>query len=249
MALSLCGISKSFGTFRALDRIDMEIESGTIHAILGENGAGKTTLMNVLFGLYQPDEGKIALNGETTVIPSPRAAMDLGIGMIHQHFMLVDTLTVAENVVLGLRGQGLSLNLKATARKLRVLSEQFEFDIDPHSEIWKLPLGMQQRIEILKVLFRDAEIIIFDEPTSVLAPNEITSFLEGLKRLRDKGKTVIFITHKLNEVIAVADVVTIMRHGKVSAEVRVEDTSAKKMARLMIGREVVHAALLSEKGA
>lgn len=240
MALSLCGISKLFGTFRALDRIDMEIEDGTIHAILGENGAGKTTLMNVLFGLYQPDEGEIVLNGKTTVIPSPRAAMELGIGMIHQHFMLVDTLTVAENVVLGLRGQGPSLNLKAIARKLTALSEQFEFDIDPHQEIWKLPLGMQQRIEILKVLFRDAEIIIFDEPTSVLAPNEISSFLEGLKRLRDSGKTVIFITHKLNEVKAVADVVTIMRHGKVSAKVRVADTSAKEMARLMIGREVVH---------
>jgi len=239
-ALSLRGISKLFGTFRALDSVDMEIERGTVHAILGENGAGKTTLMNVLFGLYQPDEGEVALNGKVTIIPSPRLAMDMGIGMIHQHFMLVETLTVAENIALGLPGQGLTLDLDTIASRLKSLSEEYGFDIDPHQEVWKLPFGMRQRVEILKVLFRDAEIIIFDEPTSVLAPNEISSFLDGLRRLRDAGKTVIFITHKLDEVEAVVDNVTIMQHGRVSAEVKVAESNAQEMARLMVGREVIH---------
>ena len=156
-ALSLRGISKLFGTFRALDQVDMQIERGTIHAILGENGAGKTTLMNILFGLYQPEEGQIVLNGQQTRIPSPRLAMDMGIGMIHQHFMLVDSLTVAENVALGLPGQGLRLDLDAIASRLAELSAEYDFDIDPHQEVWKLPIGMRQRVEILKVLFRDAE--------------------------------------------------------------------------------------------
>lgn len=239
-ALSLRGISKLFGTFRALDRIDMQIERGTVHAILGENGAGKTTLMNVLFGLCQPDEGEIALNGKATEIPSPRLAMDMGIGMIHQHFMLVDTLTVAENIALGLPRQGMTLDLDKIASRLKALSEEYGFDIDPHQEVWKLPFGMRQRVEILKVLFREAEIIIFDEPTSVLAPNEISSFLDGLRRLREAGKTVIFITHKLDEVEAVADNVTVMQHGKVSAEVKVAESNAQELARLMVGREVVH---------
>ena len=239
-ALSLRGISKLFGTFRALDQVDMQIERGTVHAILGENGAGKTTLMNILFGLYQPEEGQIFLNGKEAQIPSPKLAMDMGIGMIHQHFMLVDSLTVAENVALGLPGQGLKLDLEAIAARLAELSAEYEFDIDPHQEVWKLPIGMRQRVEILKVLFRDADIIILDEPTSVLAPNEIASFLDGLRRLRAQGKTVIFITHKLDEVEAVADNVTILQHGRVSAELKVAESDAKEMARLMVGREVVH---------
>ncbi|KUJ85309.1 ATPase [Ruegeria marisrubri] len=239
-ALSLRGISKLFGTFRALDQVDMQIENGTVHAILGENGAGKTTLMNILFGLYQPEEGQISLRGTATTIPSPRHAMDMGIGMIHQHFMLVDSLTVAENVALGLPGQGMTLDLDRIADRLAQLSAEYDFDIDPHQEVWKLPIGMRQRVEILKVLFRDADIIILDEPTSVLAPNEIASFLDGLRRLRALGKTVIFITHKLDEVEAVADNVTILQHGRVSAEVRVAESNAKDMARLMVGREVVH---------
>ncbi len=239
-ALLLRGISKLFGTFRALDHVDIEIKRGTVHAVLGENGAGKTTLMNVLFGLYQPDEGEISLNGTVRAIPSPKQAMEMGIGMIHQHFMLVDTLTVAENVALGLPGQGATLKLQAITDRLTELSDEYGFDIDPHEEVWKLPIGMRQRVEILKVLFRDADIIILDEPTSVLAPNEISSFLDGLARLRDAGKTVIFITHKLDEVEAVADTVTIMRHGHVCAEVEVAKSDAREMARLMVGREVVH---------
>lgn len=239
-ALLLRGISKLFGTFRALDRVDMEIRWGTVHAILGENGAGKTTLMNILFGLYQPDEGEISLKGRVTAIPSPKRAMEMGIGMIHQHFMLVDTLTVAENVALGLPGQGATLKLQSITDTLTDLSDEYGFDIDPHEEVWKLPIGMRQRVEIMKVLFRDADVIILDEPTSVLAPNEISSFLDGLARLRDAGKTVIFITHKLDEVEAVADTVTIMRHGQVCAELEVARSNAREMARLMVGREVVH---------
>lgn len=239
-ALSLRGISKLFGTFRALDQVDMQIERGSVHAILGENGAGKTTLMNILFGLYQPEEGDIFLGGQATVIDSPKQAMEMGIGMIHQHFMLVDTLTVAENVALGLRGQGMTLDLEGIASRLAELSAEYGFDVDPHQEVWKLPIGMRQRVEILKVLFRDADVIILDEPTSVLAPNEIASFLDGLRRLRALGKTVIFITHKLDEVMAVADNVTILQDGRVIAEAKVAESSANDMARLMVGREVVH---------
>lgn len=240
LVLSLHGISKLFGAFRALDRVDLDITRGTVHAILGENGAGKTTLMNVLFGLYQPEEGEIRLNGQPTVIQSPRQAMNMGIGMIHQHFMLVDSLTVAENVALGLPGQGVKLDLNRIADRLSELSREYRFDIDPHQEVWKLPIGMRQRVEILKVLFRDADVVIFDEPTSVLAPSEIASFLDGLRRLREAGKTVIFITHKLDEVEAVADEVTIMRHGSVSARLKVVETDARDMARQMVGREVIH---------
>jgi ABC-type uncharacterized transport system ATPase subunit len=238
-ALQLDRVSKVFGDFRALNNIDLRVVAGSIHAILGENGAGKTTLMNILYGLYQPDGGSITLNGQPAVIPSPSAAMEMGIGMIHQHFMLVDTLTVVENVVLGLPGQGLQLSLAEHAARLTELSQTYGFDIDPHVEIWKLPIGMRQRVEILKVLYRQANIIILDEPTSVLAPNEVASFLEGLKRLRDAGKTVIFITHKLDEVAEVADRITVMRLGQVTAETEVASITTRDMARMMVGRDVV----------
>lgn len=236
-ALTFTGISKIFGSFRALDGVDMEIPGGTIHALLGENGAGKTTLMNVLFGLYQPEEGEILIDGKPVTVRSPKAALDMGIGMIHQHFMLVDALTVAENVALGLPGQGARLKLDEIGAKLRALSREFDFDVDPDQEIWKLPIGMRQRVEILKLLCRDADIIVLDEPTSVLAPSEIERFLEGLRRLRDRGKTIIFITHKLDEVEAVADSVTILQHGRVMANLKVAETTGAEMARLMVGRE------------
>ncbi len=238
-ALEFDQITKLFGDFKALDKVSLHVLEGSIHAILGENGAGKTTLMNVLFGLYQPDGGRIRINGIETVVRSPRQAMDLGMGMIHQHFMLVETLSVIENIVLGLPGQGIRLSLKEHIDRLSVLSDAFGFEIDPYTEIWKLPIGMRQRVEILKVLYRDADIVILDEPTSVLAPNEIANFLDGLKRLRDNGKTVIFITHKLEEVTAVADRITIMQHGTVTAEKAVSETNTKEMARLMIGRDMV----------
>ncbi len=242
-ALTLRQISKSFGSLCALDQVNLEVAQGTIHAVLGENGAGKTTLMNILFGLYQPDEGEIRINGTACPIYSPKHAMNLGIGMIHQHFMLVESLTVAENVTLGLRQRKLTLDLKAIADQLSSLSQEYGFDIDPHAEVWKLPIGMRQRVEILKVLFRAASVIILDEPTSVLAPSEIKTFLNGLERLRNAGKTVIFITHKLEEVEAVADHVTIMQHGRVKASKKVADTCAKDLARLMVGREIEQARL------
>jgi len=237
--LRLEKITKQFGDFKALDGVDLSVGQGTVHAILGENGAGKTTLMNILYGLYQPDEGRILLDGEPRKITSPRKAMDLGIGMIHQHLMLVDTLTVVENVVLGLPGQGMSLSLNQHAEKLAALNDSYGFDIDPHAEVWKLPMGMRQRVEILKVLYRDAGLIILDEPTSVLAPNEVSSFLEGLRRLRAAGKTIIFISHKLEEVMDVADRVTILRRGAVASELDVAGSSAGELARLMVGRDVV----------
>lgn len=237
--LRLEKITKLFGDFRALDEVRLHVKPGSIHAILGENGAGKTTLMNILYGLYQPDCGQIFLDGAEKKITSPHKAMELGIGMIHQHLMLVDSLTVVENVVLGLPGQGVHLSLDAHAKKLSELSEVYGFHIEPHEEIWKLPMGMRQRVEILKVLYRDASVIILDEPTSVLAPNEIASFLDGLQRLRNAGKTIIFITHKLDEVNAVGDRITVMRRGKVTAETDVADTNPKEMARLMVGRDVV----------
>ena len=237
--LSLQGITKLFGDFKALDAVDIDVKEATVHAILGENGAGKTTLMNIIYGLYQPNQGEISLKGQKVAIPSPREAIQMGIGMIHQHFMLVDSLTVTENVILGLNGLGANVKLKAHEEKIAALSQDFGFDIDPRTEIWKLPMGMRQRVEILKVLYRDANLLILDEPTSVLAPNEIAAFLDGLDRLRARGKTILFITHKLEEVMSAGDRITVMRHGKITAHTDVKNTSATEMARLMVGRDVV----------
>ncbi len=239
-AITLSGVSKVFDGFYALDRVHMDIAPATIHAVLGENGAGKTTLMNVLFGLYQPEQGYITLHGERVKIASPQKAMQMGIGMIHQHFMLVESLTTVENVALGLPNQGVTLKLDAIAQRLEHLCQEYTFDVHLHELVWKLPIGMRQRIEILKVLIRNANIIILDEPTSVLAPNEIKSFLDGMQRLKQMGKTVIFITHKLDEVMAIADTVTIMQHGKVRAHLHVADTHVKQMATLMVGRDMSH---------
>ncbi|WP_282609727.1 ABC transporter ATP-binding protein [Pelagibius sp. Alg239-R121] len=237
--LSLQSITKKFGDFKALDSVDMDIAKASIHAILGENGAGKTTLMNIIYGLYQPDGGRIFLNGNEAVIPNPREALHMGIGMIHQHLMLVDTLTVTENVILGLEGVGLSISLKEHEERIAELSREFDFEVDPRAEIWKLPMGMRQRVEILKVLYRDVDLLILDEPTSVLAPNEIEAFLAGLDRLRAAGKTIVFITHKLDEVAHVGDRITVMRHGKVTGNTDIEHTDTREMARMMVGRDVV----------
>ncbi|WP_377297696.1 ABC transporter ATP-binding protein [Rhizobium sp. SGZ-381] len=237
-ALRLTGVGKLFGEFRALDAVDMTVTAGTIHSILGENGAGKTTLMNILYGLYEPEEGQVEVFGKPVSIPSPRAALDHGIGMIHQHFMLVDTLSVVENIILGLPGQGLRLSLHAHAEKIGALSRHYGFDINLHAPVWTLPMGMRQRVEILKALYREAQIIIFDEPTSILAPQEVDGLLQGLRRLRQEGKTVILITHKLEEVVAVADRITVMRSGRVVAEQPVAGLEKSDMARLMVGRDV-----------
>jgi simple sugar transport system ATP-binding protein len=232
-------VTKSFGDFKALDGVSIHVQKNSIHAILGENGAGKTTLMNVLFGLYHPDEGRIEIDGRDVPIENPRTAIENSIGMIHQHFMLVKSLTVTENIILGLKGQKASLHLKEHEQRVRELSDSFGFAIDPREPVWKLPMGMQQRVEILKALYRNAELLILDEPTSVLAPHEVSAFLKGLKRLRDAGHTIIFITHKLEEVMQAADQVTVLRQGRVRAEVAASDTTVNKLARLMVGRDVI----------
>jgi simple sugar transport system ATP-binding protein len=228
-------LSKSFGAFKALENVNLTVGRSEIRAVLGENGAGKTSLMNVLYGLYRPDSGRVLIDGAPIVLNSPRDAIDHRIGMIHQHFQLASALTVTENIVLGTPGVSLNLNRQAT--RIAEISEQYGFDVDPDAPIWKLPIGMRQRVEILKVLYRNAEILVLDEPTSVLAPNEIGSFLDGLKKIRAAGHTVLFVTHKLDEVMEVADNVTIMRHGRVIAEVGAAETTPKELSRLMVGRE------------
>ncbi|PKP85109.1 MAG: heme ABC transporter ATP-binding protein [Alphaproteobacteria bacterium HGW-Alphaproteobacteria-2] len=237
--LLLDDISKSFGATRANDRVTLAVRPGSVHAILGENGAGKSTLMNILYGLYRPDSGRILVDGREVEIHSPRDALDAGIGMVHQHFMLVTQLSVVENIVLGMKRLGLQLNLAAHSRALEELSQSFGFDIDPWAEVGKLSVGMQQRVEILKLLYHEADILILDEPTSVLTPGEIGPFFDLLRRLRDAGRTIILITHKLDEVMAIADRVTVMQDGKVKSELSTEEADTDMLAHLMVGREVM----------
>ncbi len=237
--LELQGICKSFGSLKANDDVCLAVRQGTVHAILGENGAGKSTLMNILYGLYQPDAGRILINGREVQIADPRAALLNGIGMVHQHFMLVGTLSVVENIVLGMGGQGLRLPLEKHAAKLAELSASFGFDVDPNAQVSRLPIGVQQRVEILKLLYHNADILILDEPTSVLTPNETGPFFEVLRRLKAAGKTILFITHKLEEVMAISDDVTAMRRGRVVTTVATAKTNPRELARLMVGRDVV----------
>ncbi len=237
--LVLQEITKSFGTFRANDEVSLHVEGGTVHAILGENGAGKSTLMNVLYGLYQPDSGSIRIAGRRVTVGSPRAALALGIGMIHQHFTLVSSMSVLENVILGLDQGTPFLRQKRHRNRLVELAHSFGFEIDPEQRTDELPIGRQQQVEILKLLFRDARILILDEPTSVLSPREISTLVDILGDLKAAGKTILLITHKLEEVMAIADRVTVLRHGRVCAEVAVAETDTRELARLMVGRDVV----------
>jgi simple sugar transport system ATP-binding protein len=232
-------VTKTFEGFVALDNVSLRIRKGAIHAILGENGAGKTTLMNILYGLYQPDGGQILLDGAPLCLHAPKDAITHGIGMIHQHFMLVNSLSVTENIVLGLNNGPHRLDIRKHERRIREMSRNFGFDVEPAAPVWSLPMGMRQRVEILKALYRNAEVLILDEPTSVLTPNEIGAFLAGLKKLRDAGRTILFITHKLEEVMQVADRVTVMRNGRVVAEMDAAGTTAKDLARSMVGRDVM----------
>jgi general nucleoside transport system ATP-binding protein len=238
-SLVVSNVTKTFGTLRANDGVTMHVRNASVHAVLGENGAGKSTLMNILYGLYQPDSGQILVRDRPVVIDSPKTALRLGIGMVHQHFTLVGPLTVVENVVLGRAERWHSLDLAGHARRLLALSESFGFEIDPHQPIWRLPIGMQQRVEILKLLYHNADILIFDEPTSVLTPKEVGPFLDVLGRLRTSGKTILFVTHKLEEVLAAADRVTVMRQGKALAEVETATTTRRHLARLMVARDIV----------
>ena len=213
--IEMLGIRKEFGSFVANDNITLQLKKGEIHALLGENGAGKSTLMNVLFGLYQPEAGEIKVNGKTVKITDPNVANDLGIGMVHQHFMLVENFTVTENIILGneLTKSGV-ISIKDAAKKIKELSEIYGLDVDPNAKIEDISVGMQQRVEILKTLYRGADIFIFDEPTASLTPQEIKELIQIMKRLIEEGKSIILITHKLKEIMDVSDRVTVIRKGE-----------------------------------
>ncbi len=234
------GITKVFPGVVANDNVTFEVKRGEIHALLGENGAGKTTVMNILYGLYQADSGRIVLNGKPVEIRSTRDAIRHGIGMIHQHFMLVPTLTVAENIVLGLRSSREPLlDLASVRRKIRDISREYGLEVDPDAEVWQLSVGMQQRVEIIKALYRGSDLLIMDEPTSVLTPGEVRDLFRVLRQLVSQGHSVIFITHKLEEVMEIADRVTVLRGGKVVATVPKGQTDKAALARMMVGREVL----------
>src|SRR5215207_1960818 len=238
--LELRAITKRFGDVLANDHIDIRVGPGTIHAIVGENGAGKSTAMRIAYGFYAADEGEILIDGQVRNIESPHDAIALGIGMVHQHFMLVETMTVAENIVLGAEpGSTVALDLKSAASQIRQLSEEFKLAVNPHAPVEHLSVGQQQRVELLKALYRHAKLLILDEPTAVLTPLEVEEFFMILRRMREQGKTVIIITHKLSEVLAISDEVTVMRDGKVVGRVQTKNTNAAELARMMVGREVL----------
>jgi len=239
--LELRGITKSFPGVRANDHIDLTLYEGEILAILGENGAGKTTLMNILYGLYSPDEGEILVRGSKASIHSPRDAIHLGIGMVHQHFMLVPVFTVAENVMLGVESTRLGgfLDRQVVSDRIRGISARFGLKVDPGAFVEDLSVGVQQRVEIIKVLYREADILIFDEPTAVLTPQEAEDFFRVVHSLVDQGKSVIFITHKLKEVQAIANRITVLRNGRVVGTTTPAQATEASLASMMVGREVI----------
>jgi simple sugar transport system ATP-binding protein len=232
-------IVKRFPGVLANDRVDLTVEAGEIHALLGENGAGKSTLMQVLYGFHRMDSGEILIDGVPVRIDSPKDAIALGIGMVHQEFMLVQRFTVVQNVVLGARGdRGPMLNLKADSARLKTLSERHHLAVDPEAQVDSLPIGVQQRVEILKLLYRDAKLLVLDEPTAVLTAPEKDRLFEVLRSLRAEGRSIVIVTHKLHEIMELADRVTILRDGRVVGTVATEGSSANELARLMVGREV-----------
>ncbi|RCW52372.1 ABC transporter ATP-binding protein [Halanaerobium sp. ST460_2HS_T2] len=246
LAIEMKNITKQFPGVKANDKVSFNVEKGEIHSLLGENGAGKTTLMNVLFGLYKAEKGEIFLKGEKIAIENPKQALKKGLGMVHQHFMLINRMTVLENIILGM-GNELSLNKKEHRKRINKLAGKYDFAINIDEKIENLSVGMKQRVEILKTLYRGAEIIIFDEPTAVLTPGEVEELYNILNMLRDQGKTVIFITHKLNETMEIADRITVLRNGKKVSTIRKEDTNTNKLAQLMVGREVEFEVEIKEK--
>jgi simple sugar transport system ATP-binding protein len=239
-AVEMKSISKQFPGVLANDQVDFTLRKGEIHGLLGENGAGKSTLMNILTGLYEADQGKLGVDGEWVTFRSPRDAIDNGIGMVHQHFMLVPTQSVTENILLGLDEPRFRLNLAHYEKRIAEVGEQYGLHIDPKAKIWQLSVGEQQRVEIIKVLYRGAKVLIMDEPTAVLAPQEIEELFATLRSMVAQGKSIVFISHKLDEVIAIADRITVLRKGKVTAAgLPIGDTSKQKLAQLMVGREVL----------
>ncbi|WP_214733742.1 ABC transporter ATP-binding protein [Exiguobacterium sp. s154] len=238
--IEMLNIRKEFGTFVANDNITLQLRKGEIHALLGENGAGKSTLMNVLFGLYQPEGGEIRVHGKKVDIENPNIANELGIGMVHQHFMLVEKFTVTENIILGLEPKsGITIDRATARKKVMEISEQYGLRIDPDAKIEDISVGMQQRVEILKTLYRGADILIFDEPTAVLTPQEIQELIQIMKRLIAEGKSIILITHKLKEIMQVADRCTVIRRGRYIGTVEVDETvNEDSLAEMMVGREV-----------
>ncbi len=239
LAIEMRGITKRFPGVLANDRVDLTVAAGEIHALLGENGAGKSTLMNILAGLYRPDEGEIIIHGQPLDFRSPRDAIAAGIGMVHQHFMLVESQTVAENVILGLPTPRFVLDMKAINTEIASLSEQYGLGIDPEARIWQLCVGEQQRVEIFKALYVGANILILDEPTAVLTPQEAVQLYATVERLAASGKTIIFITHKLGEVYSSADRVTVLRGGRVVGTTSPAETTEAELARMMVGRDVL----------
>src|SRR3954449_11940553 len=236
-AVALHGITKRFPGVVANDGVDFEARQGEVHALLGENGAGKSTLSHILTGLYRPDEGEIFLYGRRVEFHSPRDAIEAGVGMVHQHFRLVTPFTVAENVILG-ENTGLTIDPRGVERRVAELGERYGIAVDPRAKLWQLSLGEQQRVEILKALYREARILILDEPTAVLTPQECESLFTTIRRMAEEGRTVIFISHKLHEVKAVADRVTVLRGGRTIATVSTKDATPRSLASLMVGREL-----------
>jgi ABC-type uncharacterized transport system ATPase subunit len=249
-AVEMQGITKRFPGVLANKEIDFHIRPGEIHALLGENGAGKSTLMNVLTGIYRPDEGSIYINGQGVDFRSPKDAIDRGIGMVHQHFMLVPTQTVTENILLGLDQPRFRLNLSHYHEVIAGIGHKYGLNVDPGAKIWQISVGEQQRVEILKMLYRGATVLIMDEPTAVLAPQEIDDLFNTLRSMASEGKSIIFISHKLDEVISVADRITVLRKGEVSAaDLPVSETNKQELAQLMVGRKVLFKLEKSEKRA
>jgi len=238
-AIRMKGVTKRFPGVVANNNVDLRVEKGHVHALLGENGAGKSTLMNVLAGLYQQDEGQVYIQGKPVAIQSPRDAIELGIGMVHQHFMLVESLTVAENVILGLYPTGMVIDERKVKREIEDLAQNYGLNVDLDAYIWQLSVGEQQRVEILKLLYRGTQILILDEPTAVLTPQESDQLIEILHQMANEGKTIIFITHKLHEVMDFSDRVSVLRDGEMVQTLDTSQTTKNELAKLMVGREVL----------
>jgi simple sugar transport system ATP-binding protein len=239
-AVEMRGVTKRFGDVLANKNVKLAVEDKSIHAIVGENGAGKSTAMNILYGFYNPDAGEILIDGQPRTIKNPSDAIHLGLGMVHQHFMLVEPLTVTENIILGAEPVArLAIDYKKARARVREISEQYGLRINPDARVSNLSVGQQQRVEILKTLYRGARILILDEPTAVLTPQEVTEMFAILRGLRDQGKTIIIITHKLAEVLALSDNITVMRDGEVVGDLPTKEATAERLARMMVGREVL----------